>query len=127
MKQIIRTDKAPKPVGAYSQAVKAGSTVYFSGQIPLVAATEEMVTGGIEAQIRQVFTNIQTVAEAAGGKLSDIVKLNIYLTDLSHFPLINTAMAELFKEPYPARATVQVSALPKNAEVEIEAIMVLGD
>jgi reactive intermediate/imine deaminase len=127
MKQIIHTDKAPKPVGAYSQAVKAGSTVYFSGQIPSVPETGEMVAGGIAAQIRQVFSNIQAVAEAAGGKLSDIVKLNIYMIDLTHFPLVNSTMAEFFKEPYPARATVAVSALPKNSEVEIEAVMVVGD
>lgn len=127
MKQIIRTDKAPKPVGAYSQAVKAGNTVYFSGQIPLVPETGKMIAGDIAAQIRQVFKNIQAVAEAAGGKLSDIVKLNVYLIDLSHFPLINSTMAEFFKEPYPARAVVQVSALPRSAEVEVEAVMVLGD
>jgi reactive intermediate/imine deaminase len=127
MKQIIRTDKAPKPVGAYSQAVKAGNTVYLSGQISLIPETGEMITGGIEAQIRQIFKNIQAVAEAAGGKLSNIVKLNIYLIDLGHFPLVNSTMEEFFKEPYPARATLGVAALPKNADVEIEAVMVLGD
>ena len=125
MKEIISTDKAPQAIGTYSQAVKVGSTVYLSGQIPLVPETMEIVDGDIEVCIRQVFDNLTAVARAAGGDLSDIVKLNIFLTDLSHFPLVNQVMAEYFQEPYPARAAIGVAALPKGAEVEMDGIMEL--
>jgi len=125
-KTIIRTDRAPQAIGTYSQAVKAGNTVYLSGQIPLVPETMEMVNGDMEAQIRRVFDNLAAVAEAAGGSLADLVKLNVYLTDLGHFPLVNKIMASYFSEPYPARAAVGVAALPKGAAVEMEGILVLS-
>lgn len=121
----IHTDAAPKAIGTYSQAVRCGDTVYFSGQIPLHPATMEVVTGDIEAQIRQVFDNLSAVAETAGGSLNDFVKLTIFLTDMSHFPMVNQVMAEYFQAPYPARAAVGVAALPKDVNVEIEGIMVL--
>ena len=124
-KHIIRTDKAPQAIGTYSQAVKIDHTVYLSGQIPLVPETMTMVEGDICAQIRQVFDNLQAVAEAAGGDFSDIVKLNVFLTDLAHFPLVNEIMGRYFQEPYPARAAIGVAALPKAADVEMDAIMVL--
>ncbi|MEJ2213842.1 MAG: RidA family protein [Gammaproteobacteria bacterium] len=126
MKEIISTDKAPQAIGTYSQAVRVGSTVYLSGQIPLVPETMEIVKGDIETSIRQVFDNLTAVARAAGGDLSDIVKLNIFLTDLSNFPLVNQVMAEYFAEPYPARAAIGVAALPKDAGVEMDGIMELG-
>lgn len=126
-KSIITTDQAPKPIGAYSQAVKVGSTVYLSGQIPLRPETMELVTGDMRAQITQVIDNLRAVAEAAGGSLASIVKLNIFLTDLDHFPLVNEVMAEYFREPYPARAAVGVAALPKGALVEMDAVMVLAE
>ena len=125
-RQIISTERAPKAIGTYSQAVKAGDTVYLSGQIPLVPETMELVQGDMSAQIRRVFDNLQAVAEAAGGSLTDVVKLNVYLTDLGHFPLINQVMAEYFQEPYPARAAVGVAALPKGAAVEMDAVMVIN-
>jgi reactive intermediate/imine deaminase len=125
MKEKIHTRFAPDAIGTYSQAIKTGSTVYFSGQIPLDPATMNMVTGNIVAQTAQVFTNLQEVARAAGGRLDQVVKLGIFLTDLTHFPIVNEVMAEFFTEPYPARSTVQVSALPRGAQIEIEAIMVL--
>ncbi|QFY89224.1 RidA family protein [Magnetovirga frankeli] len=125
-KQIISTEQAPQAIGTYSQAVRVGDTVYLSGQIPLVPATMQMVEGGMEAQVRRVFDNLSAVAEAAGGSLADIVKLNIFLTDLSHFPLVNQVMAEYFAQPYPARAAVGVASLPKDAGVEMDAVMVLG-
>ncbi|HWQ94828.1 MAG TPA: RidA family protein [Gammaproteobacteria bacterium] len=125
-KTIISTDKAPKAIGTYSQAIKVGTTVYFSGQIPLKPDTMELVTGDMRAQIRQVFDNLQAVAEAAGGTLADIVKLNVYLTDLAHFPLVNEVMATYISDPYPARAAVGVAALPKGAQVEMDAIMELA-
>jgi len=124
-RQIISTERAPKAIGTYSQAVKAGDTVYLSGQIPLVPETMELVQGDMNAQIRRVFDNLQAVAESAGGSLADVVKLNVYLTDLGHFPLINQVMAEYFQEPYPARAAVGVAALPKGAAVEMDAVMVM--
>ncbi len=124
-KQIIHSPKAPKAIGTYSQAVRAGNTVYLSGQIPLDPATMEVVAGGIEAQIRRVFDNLHAVAEAAGGSLADVVKLNVFLTDLAHFPTVNEIMAEYFREPYPARAAVGVAALPKGVPVEMEAVLVL--
>lgn len=126
-KQIIHSEQAPAAIGPYSQAVRAGNTVYLSGQIPLVPGTGELVTGDIQIQARQVFSNLAAVAEAAGGGLADIVKLNIFLTDLAHFPLVNEVMAETFAEPYPARAAIGVAALPKGAEIEMDAIMVVGD
>ena len=125
-KIIIHTENAPKAIGTYSQAVKVGSTVYMSGQIPLVPETMEMVDGDIEAQIRQVFDNLQAVAEAAGGSLADVAKLNVFLTDLSNFPLVNQVMADYFSEPYPARAAIGVAALPKAANVEMDAVLELG-
>jgi reactive intermediate/imine deaminase len=123
-RQIISTDGAPKAIGTYSQAVKAGDTVYLSGQIGLDPATTEMVEG-IDAQVRRVFDNLSAVAQAAGGSLADIVKLNIFLTDLGHFALVNSVMAEYFKEPYPARAAVGVASLPRGALVEADAVLVL--
>lgn len=124
-REIIRTDQAPQAIGTYSQAVKVGQTVYLSGQIPLVPETMTLVEGDMEAQIRRVFDNLQAVARAAGGSLADVAKLNIFLTDLSHFPLVNQVMAEYFAEPYPARAAIGVAALPKDAGVEMDAIMAL--
>ena len=126
-KEIISTDKAPQAIGTYSQAVRAGSTVYLSGQIPLVPETMEMVEGDMEAQVRRVFDNLQAVAEAAGGSLADVAKLNVFLTDLSHFPLVNEVMADYFSQPYPARAAIGVAALPRNAGVEMDAVLELGD
>jgi reactive intermediate/imine deaminase len=123
---IIQTDHAPEAIGTYSQAVKVGDTLYLSGQIPLVPETMELIEGDIETQIRRVFDNLKAVAEAAGGTLADMVKLNVFLTDLSHFPLVNQVMAEYFTEPYPARAAVGVAALPKGAKVEMDAVLVLA-
>jgi len=125
-REIIRTDRAPQAIGTYSQAVKVGTTVYLSGQIPLVPETMELVGGEIETQIRRVFDNLQAVAQAAGGTLADVVKLNVFLTDLQHFPTVNAVMAEYFSGPYPARAAIGVAALPKGAEVEMDAVMELG-
>jgi reactive intermediate/imine deaminase len=122
-KQVINTSNAPAAVGTYSQAARHGDTVYISGQIPLDPATMKMEPGGIEEQIRRVFSNLQAVCVAAGGDLGDIVKLNVYLTDLGNFPTVNQVMAEYFQEPYPARAAVGVSALPLGAEVEMEAVL----
>ena len=126
-KQIIHTDQAPRAIGTYSQAVRVGDTVYLSGQIPLVPSTMTLVEGDMDAQVRRVFDNLQAVAQAAGGGLGDVVKLSVFLTDLSHFPLVNQIMAEYFSEPYPARAAIGVAALPKGAMVEMDAVMVLGD
>lgn len=123
-KQIISTENAPAAVGTYSQAVKVGSTVYLSGQIGLVPSTGELVAG-FEAQTKQVFDNLTAVCEAAGGSLADIAKLNIYVVDLANFSLLNDIMASYFSQPYPARAAVQVSALPKGAVVEMDAVMAL--
>ncbi|WP_295388646.1 RidA family protein [uncultured Thiodictyon sp.] len=125
-RQIISTDQAPQAIGTYSQAVRVGDTVYLSGQIPLVPQTMSLVDGDMEAQIRQVFCNLSAVATAAGGNLADVAKLNVFLTDLAHFPLVNQVMAEFFAEPYPARAAVGVAALPKGAAVEMDAILALG-
>jgi reactive intermediate/imine deaminase len=124
-KELIRTDKAPEAIGTYSQAVKVGSTVYLSGQIPLNPKTMQLETGDMERQLRRVLDNLSAVAGAAGGTLADVVKLNVFLLDLSHFPLVNRVMAEYFSAPYPARAAIGVSALPKGAEVEMDAVMVL--
>ena len=125
-REIISTDKAPQAIGTYSQAVKTGNTVYLSGQIPLVPETMEMVSGDIEQQVRRVFDNLSAVAEAAGGSLADLAKLNIFLVDLSHFAKVNEVMAEYFSEPYPARAAIGVASLPKDAGVEMDAVMELG-
>jgi len=126
VREVINTDKAPAAIGTYSQAVKIGSRVYFSGQIPLVPETMQFVSGDIKQQIHQVFKNLSAVAQAAGGSLNDLVKLNIYLTDMSYFPLVNQVMAEYFEEPYPARAAIGVKELPKGAQVEMDAIMDLS-
>ncbi|PPC83660.1 MAG: reactive intermediate/imine deaminase [Methylotenera sp.] len=123
-KQIIQTEGAPAAIGTYSQAVKVGNTVYLSGQIGLDPVTMQMVDG-IEAQVHRVFSNLKAVANAAGGSLTDVVKLNIFLTDLSHFTLVNTIMAEYFSQPYPARAAVGVASLPRNALVEADGVMVI--
>ncbi len=123
-KQAIHTDGAPTAIGTYSQAIRAGGTVYLSGQIPLVPETMKLVSGGAEHQIRQVFDNLTAVAEAAGGTLDDVVKLTVYLTDLGDFPVVNEIMAEYFIEPYPARAAIGVAQLPKGATVEMDAIVV---
>lgn len=125
-RQIISTDRAPAAIGTYSQAVRAGDTVYISGQIPLDPATMDVVPGGTEAQIRRVFDNLVAVAGAAGGSLADAVKLTVYLTDLGCFAQVNAIMAEYFSEPYPARAAIQVAALPRGVEVEVDAVLVLG-
>jgi reactive intermediate/imine deaminase len=125
-KEIIATDKAPQAIGTYSQAVKVGTTVYMSGQIPLVPETMELVEGDIKQQIHRVFKNLQAVAEAAGGSMADVAKLNVFLTDLSNFPYVNEVMAEYFQQPYPARAAIGVAALPKNAAVEMDAILELS-
>ncbi len=124
-KEIIQTNGAPAAIGTYSQAVKVGNTVYLSGQIGLDPATMQMVES-IEAQIHRVFTNLKAVTEAAGGSLADVVKLNIYLTDLTHFVLVNTIMAEYFTQPYPARAAVGVASLPRAALVEADGVMVIA-
>ncbi len=124
-KQIIATTDAPAAIGPYSQAVRAGDTVYLSGQIPLDPATMEMVEGGIEAQAEQVFKNLAAVAAAAGGSLDNAVKVNISLTDLGDFAAVNGVMQQFFSQPYPARACVQVAALPRGAQIEVEVILSL--
>ena len=123
-REIIKTDRAPRAIGTYSQAVRTGDTVYLSGQIPLIPETMQLVDAGMEAQIRRVFDNLAAVAEAAGGSLADVAKLNIFLTDLEHFALFNKVMADYFQKPYPARAAVGVASLTKGAHVEMDAIMV---
>lgn len=125
-REVIHTDKAPQAIGTYSQAVKVGNTIYLSGQIPLIPESMELVDANAETQIRRVFDNLKAVAQAAGGTMSDIAKLNIFLTNLSDFPKVNEVMAEYFTQPYPARAAVGVAALPKGARVEMDAIMVLN-
>ncbi len=126
-KIIIETNKAPQAIGTYSQAVKVNDTVYLSGQIPLLPETMEIVEGDISVQIRQVFDNLKAVAEAAGGNFFDIVKLNVYLTDLAHFPVVNEIMSEYFEKPYPARAAVGVAALPKGVAIEIDGVMIIRE
>ncbi|PHR50958.1 RidA family protein [Cycloclasticus sp.] len=126
-KTVIHTDLAPDAIGAYSQAIKVDQTVYLSGQIPLLPETMMLVSGGIEEQIEQVLKNLTAVAQAAGGGLADIVKLNIYLTDMADFPVVNEKMAAHFSQPYPARAAIGVAELPKNSRVEMDAVMVLVD
>ncbi len=125
-RETIQTNEAPQAIGTYSQAVKVGDTVYLAGQIPLVPETMALVDGDMRAQITRVFENLSAVAKAAGGGLADVVKLNVYLTDLGHFPLVNEVMAQYFREPYPARAAVGVASLPKGAAVEMDAVMVLN-
>ena len=124
-REIIFTEDAPQAIGTYSQAVRVGNTVYLSGQIPLIPETMELIEGDITNQIKRVFMNLAAVAKASGGTLTNINKLNIYLTDLSNFPLINEIMAEYFSDPYPARAVVGVASLPKGAMIEMDAIMTI--
>jgi reactive intermediate/imine deaminase len=121
----IQTDHAPGAIGTYSQAVRAGNTVYLSGQIPLDPATGELVKGDIETQVRRVFENLKAVTTAAGGSFANVVKVNVYLTDLGNFALVNKVMAEYISQPYPARAAVGVASLPRGAAVEIDCVMVL--
>jgi reactive intermediate/imine deaminase len=122
-REIIHTDRAPKAIGPYSQAVRAGNTVYLSGQIPLDPKTMELVTGDIEKEIRQVFENLKAVAEASGGSLAKAVKVNVFLTDLANFTKVNDIMAQYCSQPYPARAAVGVAQLPRGARVEIECVL----
>ena len=122
-KKIISTADAPAAIGTYSQAVEVGNTVWVSGQIPLDPATKELVPGGIDAQIHQVFKNLRAIVAAAGASFDDVVKATVFLTDLSHFALVNKIMAEYFREPYPARAAVGVASLPRGAQVEVECIV----
>ena len=124
-KAVIHTDKAPAAIGTYSQAVQVNNTVYLSGQIPLIPDTMELIEGDIGVQIRQVFDNLSEVCAASGGDLSNIVKLNIFLTDLSNFATVNQVMGEYFQQPYPARAAIGVSELPKGAQVEMDGILVI--
>lgn len=124
-REIIQSNKAPQAIGTYSQAVKVDNTVYLSGQIPLIPESMEMVGDDIAAQIRRVFDNLRAVAQAAGGDLKDVVKLNVFLTDLGNFPTVNEIMAEYFSQPYPARAAIGVAALPRAAAVEMDAVMVI--
>lgn len=123
MKTIIKTDKAPSAIGTYSQAVKVTNTVYLSGQIPLIPETMEVIEGDFAAQADQVFKNLVAVCNAAGGDINDMVKVNIFMTDLSNFATVNEVMSKYFKEPYPARAAIQVSRLPKDVAIEIDGIM----
>lgn len=123
----ITTDHAPQAIGTYSQAIRFGNTVYLSGQIPLDPQSGLVVSDQIEQQVRQVFSNLSSVATAAGGTLADIVKLNVYLTDLANFPVVNSVMSELFKPPYPARAAIGISSLPRGVGVEIDGILCLED
>ena len=125
-KQIITTEKAPKAIGTYTQAVKVGDTVYLSGQIPLIPETMELLKGSVEEQIHRVFKNLAAVSEAADGSLQDMVKLNVFLTDLGNFALVNQVMALYFTEPYPARAAVGVASLPRGAAVEMDGILVIS-
>ena len=124
-RQIIHTDKAPAAIGPYSQAVRAGDTVYLSGQIPLDPGTGLLVEGDIGTQARRAFENLKAVCEAAGGSLSDVVRLGLYLTDLGNFAAVNAVMSEFFQAPYPARSTIEVSGLPRGAGFEVDAVMVL--
>lgn len=124
-RSIVSTEQAPAAIGPYSQAVRAGNTVYFSGQIPLDPATGSLVEGDIAVQTRRVFDNLAAVAGAAGGTLAQVVRVGIYVTDLAHFATVNAVMAQYFQAPYPARSTIEVSGLPKGAQVEVDAVMVL--
>lgn len=125
-RSTIATEHAPAAIGPYSQAIRIDKTVYFSGQIPLDPASGSLVEGDITVQTRRVFDNLDAVAKAAGGRLSDIVRIGIYVTDLANFNAVNVVMSEYFEQPYPARSTIEVSALPKAAQVEIDAVMVLA-
>jgi reactive intermediate/imine deaminase len=124
-KQIVSTSKAPAAIGVYSQAARVGNTIWVSGQIPLDPATQALVTGDMEAHVRQVFQNLKAIVVAAGATLDDVVKVTVYLIDLAHFALVNKIMAEFFREPYPARAAVGVAALPRGAQIEAECIVAL--
>jgi reactive intermediate/imine deaminase len=126
MSTVIHTERAPKAIGTYSQARRAGDTVYISGQIPLDPATGTLVSGEIDAEIRRVFDNLKAIAEAAGGTLANAVKLSVFLTDMAHFAKVNEIMATYFATPYPARAAVAVAALPRGARIEIECILSLA-
>ena len=126
MRKVISTDDAPAAIGTYSQAVQHGNLTFVSGQIPLVPDTMELVDENIDDQIRQVFANLSAVLHAAGGSLADVLKFTVYLTNLDHFPRVNEIMAETLSEPFPARAAIEVSALPKGAKVEIDAIAAIG-
>ena len=126
-KIVVHSDAAPKAIGPYSQAIKVGSTVYMSGQVPLNPETGVLVTGNLDAELRQIFRNLTAVANAAGGSLSDVVRLGVYLTDLSDFAKLNEIMAEFVPQPFPARSTIQVSALPRGARVEIDAVLELAN
>ena len=126
MRQAIHSPAAPAAIGPYSQAVRCGNTVYLSGQIPLDPASMELVGGDIPAQTRRVFDNLKAVCEAAGGSLAQIARIGIYLTDLSNFAAVNSVMAEYFAAPYPARSTIGVASLPRGAQVEVDAVLVLG-
>ena len=126
MRQPIRTDKAPAAIGPYSSAVRAGNTVYVSGQVPIDPATGNLVEGGIDAQARRAFDNLKAVCEAAGGSLDDVMRVGLYLTNLGQFAEVNGVMAEYFSQPYPARSTIEVSALPRGAAFEVDAVMVTG-
>ncbi|HSC06513.1 MAG TPA: RidA family protein [Steroidobacteraceae bacterium] len=125
-RQIISTDGAPKAIGTYSQAVRAGDTLYVSGQVPLDPATGELLSGDMERQIHRVFDNLEAIVAAAGADFSQVVKLNVYLVDLKHFALVNQVMAQYFREPYPARAAVGVAALPRGAQIEMDCVAHLG-
>jgi reactive intermediate/imine deaminase len=126
MRQNIQTETAPSAIGSYSQAIIAGQTVYLSGQIPLDVATQTLVTGDITAQVKKVFDNLQAVAVAAGGSLDEVMKITVFLTNLPDLPVVNEVMHNYFSQPFPARTSIEVSALPKGAKVEVEAIMVLN-
>lgn len=123
MKTIINTDNAPSAIGTYSQAVKVNDTVYLSGQIPLVPSTMEVIEGGFAEQTKQVFENLSAVCEAAGGTINDMVKVNIFMIDLGNFAIVNEIMSQYFEQPYPARAAIQISKLPKDVEIEIDGVM----
>jgi reactive intermediate/imine deaminase len=125
-RQIISTDGAPKAIGTYSQAIRAGDTLYVSGQVPLDPATGELLSGDMERQIHRVFDNLKAIVAAAGADFSQVVKLNVYLVDLKHFALVNQVMAQYFHEPYPARAAVGVAALPRGAQIEMDCVAHLG-
>ena len=125
-KKTISTDRAPQAIGAYSQAVRVGDSVYISGQIPLSPDTQEVISGGFRQHACQVFDNLSAIAEAAGGTLEDVVKLTVFLVDLQNFPTVNEVMGEYFDEPYPARAAIGVASLPKGVGIEVEAIMALS-
>lgn len=126
MKSIISTDKAPSAIGTYSQAVKVNNTVYISGQIPLVPETMTVIEGGFAEQTEQVFRNLSAICEAAGGSINDMVKVNIFMADLSNFAVVNEIMAKYFQQPYPARAALQISKLPKDVDIEIDGVMELS-